>query len=150
MEAGAGAGATGEAVLAAAAARSDDGPREGAHEGEGAVDELDIEGLTEVAGEAGAKLLVAAGVRTLGELADRDEEDLARQLGVLQEGVRRQGPAASTGGGEDGGAGDTVVGAEKVSEWVQEARGDELDEIMADIVGGDEDVVEVRLPRCVS
>lgn len=142
VEAGAGAG--GEATIAAAAC-SDDGSREEAQGG--ATDELDMEGLTEVAGEAGARLLVAAGVRTLGELADRDEENLTRQLGVLQEAEKVHASAASAGGGDAGGEGD-IIGAEQVSEWVQGARGEELDEIMADIVGGDEDVVEVRLPRC--
>ena len=34
--------------------------------------------------------------------------------------------------------------AEEVAEWVPAARGEELDEIMADIVRGDDDVVEVR------
>lgn len=142
----AGAGAAGEVTIAAAAC-SDDGSRDGTHGG--ATDELDMEGLTEVAGEAGARLLVAAGVRTLGELADRDEENLTRQLGVLQEAEKIHASAASAGGGGAGGEGG-IIGAEQVSEWVQGARGEELDEIMADIVGGDEDVVEVRLPRCVN
>lgn len=99
-------------------------------------EEVDVEGLTEVAGEAGAGLLAAAGVRTIGQLADCDEEELTRELSAL-----REGEALPTGG--DSIAGDKVQ-AEKVAEWVQAARGEELDEIMAEIVGGDDDVVEVR------
>ncbi|CBN77999.1 conserved unknown protein [Ectocarpus siliculosus] len=121
-------------------------------------EEIDMEGLVEVAGEPGAGLLVAAGLRTLGQLADRDEEDLARQLAALQQQQQQQerdageGPAAGEGAAADGGAGGggggsgsgekARVTAEEVSEWVQGARGEELDEIMADIVGGNEDVIE--------
>lgn len=118
--------------------------------------EIDLEGLTEVAGDLGGKLLVAAGVRTLGQLADRDEEELAGELAPLQQQQQQQEAdgastveGAAAAGGSTGtstsstGEGDRVsVG--QVSEWVQAARGEELDEIMADIVGGDEDVVEVR------
>ncbi|CAB1121007.1 unnamed protein product [Ectocarpus sp. CCAP 1310/34] len=122
-------------------------------------EEIDMEGLVEVAGEPGAGLLVAAGLRTLGQLADRDEEDLARQLAALQQQQQQQherdageGSAAGEGAAADGGAGGgggssgsgekARVTAEEVSEWVQGARGEELDEIMADIVGGNEDVIE--------
>lgn len=105
-------------------------------------DEVDMEGLTEVAGEAGARLLVAAGVKTLGKLADRDEEELTRELRALQGAGSpdARGNAAGDGAATPG----ERVSEEEVSEWVQEARGEELDEIMARIVGGDEDVVEVR------
>ncbi|CAM9502684.1 unnamed protein product [Ectocarpus sp. 6 AP-2014] len=121
-------------------------------------EEIDMEGLVEVAGEPGAGLLVAAGLRTLGQLADRDEEDLARQLAALQqqqqqerdagegsaagEGAAADGGAGGGGGGSSGSGEKASVTAEEVSEWVQGARGEELDEIMADIVGGNEDVIE--------
>ena len=124
--------------------------------------EVDLEGLTEVAGEHGAKLLVAAGVKTLGQLADRDEEELARELAVLEQKQQQQengvAPESADGcgggaGASGGGSGSTGEGqridAEQVSEWVQSARGEELDEIMADIVGDDEGVVEVRARRRV-
>ena len=109
-------------------AETEKGKEEGGEEKE--EEEVDMEGLTEVAGEAGAGLLAAAGIRTIGQLADRDEEELTRELGTL-----REGEALPAGGGRS---------AEEVAEWVQAARGEELDEIMADIVGGDDDVVEVR------
>lgn len=116
-------------------------------------EDTDEEGLTKVAGgkESAAKLLVAAGVRTIGQLADRDEDELARKLRVLQAAVARSGDdSAGAGvGGEAGGGCAEVeeseerVDAEEVSEWVQAARGEELDEIMFEIVGSDDDVVEV-------
>lgn len=128
-------------------------PSEGAAEQGGASaeaeEEDDVEGLAEVAGEAGAGLLVAAGVRTLGQLADRDEEELARELAVLQDRQERRGDGdgAARAEGSEGAAGAPAeaerFSAEQVSEWVQSARGDELDEIMADILGEDEDVIEV-------
>ncbi|CAN0165825.1 unnamed protein product [Scytosiphon promiscuus] len=69
-------------------------------------EEVDMEGLTELAGEAGAGLLVAAGIRTLGQLADRDEEELAQELGVLQDKRRRErrdvGDSAASSGGSGG------------------------------------------------
>ncbi|CAM9177944.1 unnamed protein product [Sphacelaria rigidula] len=115
-------------------------------------EDTDEEGLTKVAGgkESAAKLLVAAGVRTIGQLADRDEDELARKLRVLQAAVARSGDdSAGAGvGGEAGGGCAEVeeseerVDAEEVSEWVQAARGEELDEIMFEIVGSDDDVVE--------
>ncbi|CAM9890485.1 unnamed protein product, partial [Hapterophycus canaliculatus] len=67
------------------------------------AEESDVEGLTEVAGEVGAGLLVAAGVRTLGQLADRDEEELAQKLAVLQDEQRQErrddGDGAARAGG---------------------------------------------------
>lgn len=104
-------------------------------------EEVDMEGLTDIAGEAGARLLAAAGVRTLGHLADRDEEELACELDALQKGCMGSPSTASETGVS---AEEKKVDPEEVSEWVQGARGEELDEIMADIVGGDEDLVEVR------
>ncbi|CAM9892219.1 unnamed protein product [Ectocarpus fasciculatus] len=140
----------------------EDENREGVEEKKEEEEEIDMEGLEEVAGEPGARLLVAAGLRTLGQLADRDEEDLARQLATLQQQQQQQqqekdvggegsaageGAAADEGGAGDGGGGSSSgekarVTAEEVSEWVQGARGEELDEIMADIVGGNEDLIE--------
>lgn len=121
----------------------------------GEVD-VDIEGLMEVvSGRESANLLVAAGVRTVGQLADRDEDELARELEALQAtGVRSGGgggDGSATGGegveaGEGGVKGmesEARVGAEKVAEWVEAARGEELDGIMFELVGSDDDVVEV-------
>lgn len=129
--------ADGIGVATSAAARvsmdaSEEPHRQGTEREE---DGVDMEGLTEVAGEAGATLLVAAGVRTLGQLADREEEELTRELGVVQEGGTSTGERSNAA---------VRVSAEEVSEWVQGAREEELDEIMLDIVGGNEDVVEVR------
>lgn len=125
--------------------------------------EADVKGLAAIAGgEAGAKLLMAAGVRTVGQLADRDVERLAHELQAIQTGSAN-GSVGGGGGvdetviergtGEGGGAGDSergeemegkdIVGAEKISEWVQAARGEELDEIMYEVVGSDDDVMEV-------
>lgn len=125
--------------------------------------ESDTEGLTEVAGEAGARLLITAGVRTLGQLADRDEEELAQHLGTLQQRNDGHSPSSLIGAGSasDNGRSEPVVddtsavtlavGAEEVSSWVQSARGEELDEIMGDIFEGNEDVVEVKTsPSCVN
>lgn len=115
----------------------------------GEVD-VDMEGLTQVVGgqESAAKLLVAARVRTVGQLADRTEDELARELEALQAaGVRGGGGSSAPGGGEDDGGvedreSEERVDAEKVAEWVQAARGEELDEIMFEIVGSHDDVVE--------
>lgn len=133
------AAATGVVVVAPTTGSSDGSGKEKGNEEE--EEEVDIEGLTEVAGEAGAGLLAAAGVRTIGQLADRDEEELTRLVGALQ-----AGGGLPAGGG--GNAGERVQ-SEKVAEWVQAARGEELDEIMADIVEGDDDVVEVRRSEVV-
>ncbi|CAM9325703.1 unnamed protein product [Ectocarpus sp. 8 AP-2014] len=150
-------------VVPATEEENGDGVEEEEEDEEDEEEELDMEGLVEVAGEPGAGLLVAAGLRTLGQLADRDEEDLARQLAALQqqqqqqqqqqerdagegsaagEGAAADGGAGGGGGGGSGGGEKARVTAEEVSEWVQGARGEELDEIMADIVGGNEDVIE--------
>lgn len=116
---------------------SSDGARSDGADGSGREVEVDMESLSEIAGGAGARFLVAAGINTLGQLADRDEEELARELSARQNGTLVEG------GGCDGHE-ELVLGVEKVSEWVQAARGEELDDIMADIVGGDDDVLEVR------
>eukprot|EP00903_Cladosiphon_okamuranus_P006930 g6745.t1 len=106
--------------------------------------EVDLEGLTEVVGEPGAKLLIAAGVKTIGQLADRDEDELSRALAVLQQKQQQEaGVSAESAADGSGSSGEGhTIDAEQVSEWVQSARGEELDEIMADILEGDEDVVE--------
>ena len=133
-------GAEGEATSITASASYDVAARsDGADGKKEEEEEVDLEGLTVLAGEAGAKLLVAAGVRTLGQLADRDEEELTRDL-LIQEGRAPVEVERGDGGGSEG-----VVGVEQVAEWVQAARAEELDEIMADIVGGDEDIIEVRV-----
>lgn len=154
------AGGSAAAAVAPAVPTAEEESQDGAEEKEKEEEEIDMEGLVEVAGEPGARLLVTAGLRTLGQLADRDEEDLVRQLAALQQQQQQQqerdageGSAAGERAAADGGAGGggggngsrekAGVTAEEVSEWVQGARGEELDEIMADIVGGNEDVIEV-------
>lgn len=159
-------GAAGAADAAAVSAPPEEAGRDASieeeeEEKEEVEVEVDLEGLTEIVGEPGAKLLVAVGVRTPGQLADRDEEELARELAVLQEQQQKQqqgetGVAAEPAGGGGGSSSSSSteeehrIDAEQVSEWVQSARGNELDEIMADIVGEDEDIVEVRVPMYIS
>lgn len=116
---------------------SSDGARSNGADGNGKEVEVDMEGLSEIAGGAGARLLVAAGIKTLGQLADRDEEELAGELSTRRNGTLVEG------GGCDGHE-ELVLDVGKVSEWVQAARGEELDYIMEDIVGSDDDVLEVR------
>lgn len=131
----------GSSTRAAGASAGDAAAAGGGASVEQRAEGVDEEGLSELAGAAGARLLVAAGVTTVALLADRDEEELARELGELQ-GRRREGGAAGGGGEAEGEV--VEISEEVVSGWVEEARGEELDEVMAELVGGDEDLVEVR------
>ncbi|CAM9206074.1 unnamed protein product, partial [Choristocarpus tenellus] len=78
--------------------------------------DTDLEGLSDLVGKENAAFLIAVGIRTPGQLADGDEEDLAQKL-------------------------KNQTGAEDVASWVEQARAEELDAIMTELVGGD-DMVE--------
>lgn len=127
--------------LGAALASADYSSVGGGDQAERNDEAVDMEGLSEVAGESGARILVAAGVRTVRQLADQNEEDLARKLKATEGRTSQGGPEPE--GEVEGDTAREEISEEAVSEWIQAARGEELDEIMAELVGGDEDVVEV-------
>ncbi|CAM9856278.1 unnamed protein product [Discosporangium mesarthrocarpum] len=104
-------------------------PPEGAPAG-GVTETEDLEALSEIVGEGNLEFLVSVGLRTPGQLADRDEEVLAIEL-------RRHGAG---------------VKKEEVVRWVELARGEELDKMMEDLVGGAEmmealEVAKISTPR---
>lgn len=102
---------------------------------------VDAEGLAEIAGESWAKRLIDAGARTVRCLADCDEENLVNKLRATQQ--LSEGAGSEVGGDVEGPSERARVDEDAVTGWIQEARGIELDEIMSELVEGDDNVLEV-------